>query len=79
MPNLRLDFIKKTADGFGLQGVVVYNLSYCECRALENPLIKEKAKEWFNIPTLFLEGEYTDESLEECRGRIEAFVEMLEG
>jgi benzoyl-CoA reductase/2-hydroxyglutaryl-CoA dehydratase subunit BcrC/BadD/HgdB len=31
------------------------------------------------LPSLFLEGDYTKEGIEQMRGRVEAFIEMIGG
>lgn len=78
-PMYRWNYLRKTMDGFHIQGAIFYNLGYCECRALENPFLKKKIKEEMNIPVLFLEGDYTPAGLEQTRGQIETFMEMIGG
>ena len=75
----RWEYVKRVVDGYNVKGAIFYNLNYCECRALENPLLRDKLKEKYGIPSLFLEGDYTPEGLEETRDKIEAFIEMLKG
>lgn len=77
-PGHRWEYIKETMAGYHVKGVVFYNLGYCECRASETPHLRDLFKEEYNLPVLFLEGDYTREGLEQMRGHIEAFIEMLE-
>ncbi|MBI5604465.1 MAG: 2-hydroxyacyl-CoA dehydratase [Deltaproteobacteria bacterium] len=76
-PMFRWNYLKRTMEGYQVKGAVFYNLNCCECRSLENPFLKEKIKEVFHIPVLFLEGDYTPEGLNQMRGRIETFIEMI--
>jgi benzoyl-CoA reductase subunit C len=76
-PLFRWNYLKKTIEGYQVQGAIFYNLNCCECRSLENPVLKMKIKEVFDIPVLFLEGDYTPEGLNQMRGRIETFIEMI--
>lgn len=78
-PEHRWDYVKKCVAGQNVKGVIFYTLGYCECRALDNPHLKDRFRDEFGIPSLFLDGDYTPEALEETRSRIEAFIEMIGG
>jgi benzoyl-CoA reductase/2-hydroxyglutaryl-CoA dehydratase subunit BcrC/BadD/HgdB len=54
-------------------------LKCCDARLGEFPHLRDKVKNELGLPVLFLEGDYTAEGLEQMRGRIEAFIEMLAG
>jgi benzoyl-CoA reductase/2-hydroxyglutaryl-CoA dehydratase subunit BcrC/BadD/HgdB len=77
-PTYRGEYVKKGIKGYNVQGVIFYTLGYCECRACEIPMLRDNIRKEFNIPVLFLDGDYTQEGLEQTRGKIEAFVEMIE-
>jgi benzoyl-CoA reductase subunit C len=76
-PMFRWNYLKKTMEGFNIKGAIFYNLGFCECRALENPFLRDMIKKEFDIPVLFLEGDYTPEGLRQMKGRIETFIEMI--
>ncbi|MFC1858419.1 2-hydroxyacyl-CoA dehydratase subunit D [Thermodesulfobacteriota bacterium] len=76
-PEYRWDYVNKCVSGQNVQGVIFYTLGYCECRALDNPHLKDKFRDELGIPSLFLDGDYTAETLEETRSRIQAFIEMI--
>jgi len=77
-PFSRHRYLERTIEGHGIKGAVFYNLRYCECRSIEYPRLKDRLQRELRIPTLFLEGDYTEGGLEQLREQIEAFVEMLE-
>jgi benzoyl-CoA reductase subunit C len=79
LPNHRFEYIEKTMAGYDVKGVIIYNLAYCECRAAENPHIRDWFRNKYNLPVLFLEGDVTPQGLELMRNRVEAFIEMLGG
>ena len=76
-PFNRYNYLERTMEGHRIEGAIFYNLRYCECRSLEYPRIRDRLQRELNMPTLFLEGDYTEGGLEQLRGQIEAFVEML--
>ena len=78
-PTSRWDYLRSNIQGYGVQGAIFYTLNYCECRAVEYPHLRDKIQQEFDIPVLLLEGDYSLEGLEQMRGRIEAFVEMIGG
>lgn len=77
IPIKRWQWIKEKIEGWKVQGVIFLSINYCDCRALEFPLFKERILQTFGIPVLFLDGDYTREGLEQLRGKIETFVEMI--
>jgi len=77
IPMKRWQWVKGKIEGWKVEGVIFFSLNYCDCRALEFPLFKERILQTFGIPVLFLDGDYTKEGLEQLRGKIETFVEMV--
>jgi benzoyl-CoA reductase/2-hydroxyglutaryl-CoA dehydratase subunit BcrC/BadD/HgdB len=77
-PTYRWEYLKRGMEGYNIQGAIFYTLGYCECRACEITLLRDKVKKEFDIPVLLLDGDYTQEGLEQTRGKIEAFIEMIE-
>jgi benzoyl-CoA reductase/2-hydroxyglutaryl-CoA dehydratase subunit BcrC/BadD/HgdB len=75
----RFGFIQKTLEGHKLDGAVFFVPLYCECRNTEYPRLKENFKDIYNVPTLYLDSDYTQGGLDETSAKIEAFVEMIRG
>jgi benzoyl-CoA reductase subunit C len=78
-PQNRWQKTKERMEGYGAKGAIYQILNYCECRAIEYPHLRDNIQKEFNIPVLHMEGDYTLEGLEQMRGRIEAFIEMIGG
>ncbi|MBI1987945.1 MAG: 2-hydroxyacyl-CoA dehydratase [Nitrospinae bacterium] len=78
-PTSRWDRTRSRLEGYNAQGAIFYIINYCECRAIEYPYLRDKIREELDIPVLLLQGDYSLEGLEQVRGRIEAFVEMIGG
>jgi len=76
-PEWRWDYINRLIRDQNIKGAIFYNLGYCECRGLELRDFKNKLREFYDVPTLLLSGDYTPEVLEESRSKIEAFIEMI--
>ncbi len=79
IPENRWAHIVNTTQNFNIEGAIFYVLKCCDARLAEFPHLRDKFKEELGIPVLFLEGDYTSEGLEQMRGRVEAFIEMIEG
>ena len=79
IPENRWAHIVNTVNGFDVEGAIFYVLKCCDARLGEYPHLRDKLKEEMGIPSLFLEGDYTAEGVEQMRGRIEAFIEMIGG
>jgi benzoyl-CoA reductase subunit C len=75
----RFGFINKTLEGNKIDGAVFFVPLYCECRNTEYPRLKDNFKEVFNVPTLYLDGDYTQGGLDETSSKIETFIEMIRG
>ncbi len=57
-------------------GVVYYNLQFCQTYAVEFYQV-EKALKSAGIPVLYIETDYSEQDLEVLRTRVQAFLEML--
>lgn len=79
IPENRWAHIVNTIKEYGVEGAIFYVLKCCDGRLSEYPHLRDKIKEEFDVPVLFLEGDYTAEGVEQLRGRVEAFIEMIEG
>ncbi|MFO7963522.1 MAG: 2-hydroxyacyl-CoA dehydratase family protein [Desulfobacterales bacterium] len=78
IPENRWAHIQNTIREFDVEGAVFYVLKCCDARLGEYPHLRDRLKSE-GIPTLFLEGDYTAEGVEQMRSRVEAFVEMIGG
>jgi len=79
IPENRWAHLQNTIKGYGVEGVVFYALKCCDARLGEYPHLRDKLKAELDVPSLFLEGDYTAEGVEQMRGRVEAFIEMIGG
>jgi benzoyl-CoA reductase subunit C len=79
IPENRWAHIRNTVEGYRVQGVVFYALKCCDARLAEYPHLRDRLRDELKLPSLFLEGDYTAEGIEQLRGRIEAFIEMIGG
>lgn len=78
VPENRWAHLLNTTEGFNISGAIFYVLKCCDARLAEFPHLRDRLKQDLAIPVLFLEGDYTSRSLEQMRGRIEAFMEMID-
>jgi len=72
----RLDNIISLAKELKVDGVIHYNLLFCQPYAHESIKI-EKALQENGIPMLAIETDYSMEDVEQLKTRVEAFVEMV--
>jgi benzoyl-CoA reductase subunit C len=79
IPELRWGHIADTTEDFDIQGAVFLTMKCCDARTSEFPHLRDKLQEERDVPSLFLEGDYTVEGIEQMRPRVEAFIEMIEG
>jgi len=79
IPQLRWDHLRSTTEGFNVEGAVFLIMKCCDARNSEYPHLRDRLSEKREVPSLFLEGDYTIEGIEQMRGRVEAFIEMIEG
>ena len=75
----RFGFIKKTLEGNRVEGALFFVPLYCECRNTEYPRLKEDFRNNFDVPSLYLDSDYSQGGLDEMRAKVEAFVEMIRG
>jgi benzoyl-CoA reductase subunit C len=79
IPENRWAHMVNTTQDFKVQGAIFYVLKCCDARLAEYPHLRDRLREELDIPVLFLEGDYTTAGVEQMRGRVEAFIEMIEG
>ena len=68
--------IRERVEKSEIEGFLFINLKYCEPMEFDYPLIKEVLQE-LDVPSLFLEVEFSSGSLAQIQTRLEAFAEML--
>jgi benzoyl-CoA reductase/2-hydroxyglutaryl-CoA dehydratase subunit BcrC/BadD/HgdB len=61
---------------FDVHGVICYTLKFCDTFLYDIPLLKKRLDAQ-NIPSLFLDSDYTPGTMGRLKTRIEAFLEML--
>jgi benzoyl-CoA reductase subunit C len=79
IPENRWAHILDTTRGFNVEGAIFYVLRCCDARLSEYPHLRDRLREELKIPVLYLEGDYTSSGVEQMRGNVEAFIEMIEG
>lgn len=76
-PNFgRIEDIIRLAKEYKVDGIIYYNLQFCQTYAMEYYNVK-KALEKEGIPNILIETDYSESDTEQLRARIEAFIEML--
>jgi len=79
IPEIRWRHLEATTEDSDVQGAVFLIMKCCDARNSEYPHLRDKLQEERGVPSLFLEGDYSVEGIEQMRPRVEAFVEMIEG
>lgn len=74
----RLDHIREMANKYHADGVIHYNLQFCQPYQIESGKV-ESVLEQDGIPTLVLDTDYSMEDVGQLRTRVEAFVERIKG
>ncbi|MBM7625068.1 double-cubane-cluster-containing anaerobic reductase [Sporohalobacter salinus] len=74
----RVDDILRLADEYDVDGVIYYNLQFCQTYNMEYNKIAEALKEE-NIPVTQIESDFSDSDTGQLNTRIEAFLEMIQG
>jgi benzoyl-CoA reductase/2-hydroxyglutaryl-CoA dehydratase subunit BcrC/BadD/HgdB len=74
----RVGFITEKAKAYRVDGVIWYQLKYCETADIDSFYIGQQIKKT-GIPFLKLESDYDVSDRGPLRTRIEAFIEMLKG
>lgn len=75
----RLDHVTTVAREYRAKGLIYYNLKYCETVRSELKFFEDALKKELNIPTLFIETEYSPSDIGTIRTKVEAFLEMIRG
>lgn len=74
----RVRRILEMRDRYGVDGIIVYAILFCDPHLYEYPLFKKRL-EAAGVPVLFLEGDYILAAKGQLKTRIEAFVETILG
>jgi len=74
--NRRLDHVMDLVADFKVHGVICYTLKFCDTFLYDVPLLKKRL-DAENIPSLFLDSDYTPGTMGRLKTRIEAFLELL--
>jgi bzd-type benzoyl-CoA reductase N subunit len=72
----RLDHVMDLVADFDVHGVICYTLKFCDTFLYDVPLLKERL-DARDIPSLFLDSDYTPGTMGRLKTRIEAFLELL--
>jgi len=72
----RLDHINELAKKYHAQGVLHYNLQFCQPYQIETGPV-EKALEADSIPVLRIDTDYSQEDAGQIKTRVEAFIERI--
>lgn len=73
----RVDDIIRLVKEYNADGVVYYNLQFCQPYGIEYRKV-EKALQEAGIPIIKIESDFSDEDTGQLQTRIQAFLEMLE-
>lgn len=73
----RWEYLSKVIQDYQIEGVIFYNLKFCDTSMFELPILRERLQK-NKIPSLFLEGEFSAQISGRNRTRIQAFLEVLE-
>jgi benzoyl-CoA reductase/2-hydroxyglutaryl-CoA dehydratase subunit BcrC/BadD/HgdB len=74
----RLNRMTKIARDYRVNGLLYYNLKYCDTWRSEFQTVKEHINKELAIPSLLIESDYSSSDVGTIRTKIEAFIEMLE-
>ena len=72
----RLDHIREMVKEYGADGVVHYNLTFCQPYQIESAPF-EKQLEQAKIPVLRIETDYSQDDMGQLKTRIDAFIERI--
>ena len=72
----RFGYIAQYAKEWNVNGIILQSMKYCDTHGYEVPAVKAFFDR-LEIPTLYLEHEYTMVALAPLKTRVEAFVEMI--
>lgn len=74
----RFGYLKEFAKMWKVDGAILQSVKYCDCHGFEVPQVKDYF-DTLEIPSLYLEHDYTEQGLKALKTRVEAFLEMLGG
>ncbi|KZL89068.1 R-phenyllactate dehydratase beta subunit [Clostridium magnum DSM 2767] len=72
----RIDDIIRYSKEYNVDGVIDFNLSFCNTYAVEHGSVEKALKEK-NIPIMHIETDYSTEDSGQIKTRVEAFLEMI--
>jgi len=72
----RFGYLYEYVKDFGVNGVILYLLMYCDTHELDAPDVREYLQ-GKGIPVLEIEGDYPTPSLGRLKTRVQAFLEMV--
>lgn len=72
----RIDDIIRLVREYKADGVIYYNLQFCQSYAVEYELVRQ-ALQREGIPVLFIETDYSENDSGQIKTRVQAFLEML--
>ncbi len=73
----RMDMIKEMIREFSVDGVVDLTWQACHTYNIESFHVGKQVQDFFGLPFLHLETDYSESDTEQLRVRIEAFLEMI--
>ncbi len=72
----RLEYMMDLVKEYRVEGIIYFNLMYCDPFLYEGVMFKKKFEER-GIPTILLETEHTPSGMGQLKTRVQAFLEML--
>lgn len=72
----RFEYMMELVREYNVQGVIYFNLMYCDPFLYEGVLFKKKFEDK-GIPTIALETEHTPSGIGQLKTRVQAFLEMM--
>ena len=75
----RLNRLVRIARDYSVQGLVYYNLKYCDIWRAEFKFMKEALYNQLSVPSLLIETDYSPTDVGTIRTKVEAFLEMIGG
>jgi benzoyl-CoA reductase subunit C len=73
----RFSYLERYVREWGVQGVILYTIRFCDTYQLDAPEIMEYMRS-LGLPVLYLEDDYIMPPLAQWKTRIEAFLETIE-
>jgi benzoyl-CoA reductase/2-hydroxyglutaryl-CoA dehydratase subunit BcrC/BadD/HgdB len=72
----RFGYLKKFAEGWNVNGVILHALRYCDSHGYEIPQIKDYL-EYIELPGIYIEHDYSKSALGPLMTRVQAFTEII--